>query len=169
MKNIIIIVMLIFSAISNQCRSQDVFGRQNGNRIQLIYIEKITTPDTLLTEDSVFHYNGSQGGTVVYNPYGMLAARLVSNVLGGRFRVEFGGGIGRQQEGWLPYFMTSSGGLMTVVQSNSTKCDCTGEAEKILTQIDIQMYNRNPAIPDPDNYLTMGCTFTVFMYWISDI
>lgn len=164
----LLIVVIFLSMISSSSYSQDVFGRQNGNRIQLLYIEKISTPDTVLTEDSVFHYSGSQGGTVVYNPYGILAARLVSNVLAGRFRVEYGGGVNGQQEGWLPFFMKNAGGLMTVVQSNSTKCDCSGEAEKILTQIDVQMYNRNPSIVDPNNYFTFGCTFTIFIYWISD-
>jgi hypothetical protein len=165
----LLIIAIFLSVLIGTTYSQDVFGRQNGNRIQLLYIEKITSPDTLLSSDSVFHYSGTQGGTVVYNPYGMLAARLVSNVLAGKFRVEFGGGVNGQQEGWLPFFMKNSGGLMTVVQSNSAKCDCSGEAEKIFTQIDVQMYNVNPSIADPGNYLTMGCTFTIFIYWISDI
>lgn len=164
-----ILIIAIFISLTGSSYSQDVFGRQNGNRIQLLYIKKFTIPDSLLTADSTLNYVGIQGGTTVYNPYGILTARLVRNLSGNKFRIELAGGVNGQQEGWLPFFMKDGGGLLTLVQSNSVKCDCFGEAEKIGTQIDIQMLNTNPPVPDPvDNY-TFGCTFTVFLYWISDI
>jgi hypothetical protein len=149
--------------------SQDLFGHQPSNRIQLVYVEKIKAPDTLITYDSVFHYAGSQGGTIVYNPYGMLAARLLSNSSLGRFRVEFGGGVTGNAKGWLPYFMKDAGGLMTMVQSNDPGCDCIGEAEKIVQQIDIQMITSRPPKFSGEAFETNGCTFTVFVYWVSEL
>lgn len=168
MKLLILVILLSFC---QQAHSQDLFGRQNSNRMQLIYIGKVETPNGTLSVDSSFIYTGLQGGTVVYNPYEILGARILTNAVPGSLRVEFAGGVDGKQEGWLPFFVKSAGGLVTMVQSNSPDCDCNAESEKIGTQIDVQTYTMKPPLGPFNGNIneTFGCVFTIYIYWISEL
>lgn len=161
MKKLIVIFILILC--SQSAMSQDIFGTRS-DKIEIFYVGKFIKGDSIILSDSSAHYTGDQGGTAVYNPYGINQTDIKYDGIG-QNRVEFGQDVGGLGVGALPFWLRNSKGIYAFAMSNSPDCDCFVIGKKISLQMDIYVQTLNPVHPDDGFY--NGCTFTVWLYWVT--